>query len=161
LQASSFCLRAICRRSHFGSRAVAGARHGPPKLCWKFEVARQASSPRPYASVQAVPWADEAEQQLSRLAQFWLRAICRHSHFRSRAAGDARHGPPTLLMKFEMARQARSPRLCASVRAVQWADYAEQQLSRVAPSGCELSAGVRIFRSRAAGGARHRPPKIR
>jgi len=32
------------------------------------------------------------------------------------------------------------------VRTVPWADEAEQQLSRLALSGCELSADVRIFR---------------
>ena len=47
--------------------------------------------------------------------------------------------------KFEVARQASSPSLCASLRAVPWADEAEQELSRLAPSGCELSAEVRIF----------------
>jgi len=31
------------------------------------------------------------------------------------------------------------------VRAVPWADYAEQQLSRLAPSAYQLSAQVRIF----------------
>jgi len=31
---------------------------------------------------------------------------------------------------------------------VLWADEAEQQLSRLALSGCELSADVRIFRAR-------------
>jgi len=36
-----------------------------PRLHLKFEVARQASSPILCASVRAVPWADEAEQQLS------------------------------------------------------------------------------------------------
>ena len=55
--------------------------------------------------------------------------------------------PPSLklLLKFEVARQASSPSLGASVRAVQWADDAEQQLSRIDPSGCQLSADVRIF----------------
>jgi len=33
------------------------------------------------------------------------------------------------------------------VRAVTWADEAEQQLSRLALCGCELSADVRIFRA--------------
>jgi len=33
------------------------------------------------------------------------------------------------------------------VRAVPWADEAEQQLSRLALSGYELSAEVRIFRA--------------
>jgi len=76
---------------------------------------------------------------------FWLRAIRRRSHFQSRAAGDARYGPPKIHLKFEVARQASSPSLCASVRAVPWEDEAEQQLSRLALSGCELSADVRIF----------------
>jgi len=44
-----------------------------------------------------------------------------------------------------VARQASSPSLCASVRAVPWADEAEQQLSMLALSGCELSADVRIL----------------
>ena len=42
--------------------------HGPPKLRLKFEEARQASSLSLFASVRAVPWADEDELQLSRLA---------------------------------------------------------------------------------------------
>jgi len=50
-----------------------------------------------------------------------------------------------MLLKFKGARQASSPSLCAPVRAVPWADEAEQQLSRLALSGCELSADVRIF----------------
>jgi len=44
-----------------------------------------------------------------------------------------------------VARQASSPSLCASVRAVPWADEAEQQLSRLYVSGRELSADVRIL----------------
>jgi len=47
----------------------------------------------------------------------------------------------------KVARQASSPSLCASVRAVPWADEAEQQLSRLALSACELSADVRIFKA--------------
>jgi len=50
-------------------------------------------------------------------------------------------------LTFEVARQASSPSLCASVRAVPWADEAEQQLSRLALPACELSADVRIFRA--------------
>jgi len=50
-------------------------------------------------------------------------------------------------LKFEVAKQASSPSLCASVRAVPWADEAEQQLSRLALSGQQLSADVRIFRA--------------
>ena len=55
------------------------------------------------------------------------------------------HGPPVLRLKFEGARQASRPNLCASVRAVAWAHEAEQQLSRLALSACELSADVRIL----------------
>jgi len=54
-------------------------------------------------------------------------------------------GRPTILLKFEVARQSSSPSLCASVRAVPWADEAEQQLSRLASSGCELAGDVRIY----------------
>jgi len=46
---------------------------------------------------------------------------------------------------FEFVRQASSPSLCASVRAVPWADDAEQQHSRLALSASKLSADVRIF----------------
>jgi len=53
--------------------------------------------------------------------------------------------PTKLRLKFEGARQASSPSLCASVRAVPWAYEAELQLSRLALSGCELSADVHIF----------------
>ena len=52
---------------------------------------------------------------------------------------------PSVRLKFEVAKQESSPSLCASVRAVPWADEAEQQLSRQAPSGCKLSGDVRIF----------------
>ena len=62
-------------------------------------------------------------------------------------AGGARHGPPKLRLKFEVEIQASSPILYASVRAVPWADEAEQHLSRLALSVCELSADVRIFRA--------------
>ena len=57
------------------------------------------------------------------------------------------HGKPKLRLKFEVARQASSTSFCAPVRAVPWADEAEQQLSRLALSACELSADVRIFRA--------------
>ena len=55
------------------------------------------------------------------------------------------HKPPNLCFKFEMARQANSPSLCASVRVVPWADEAEQQLPRLALSDSELSADIHIF----------------
>ena len=61
------------------------------------------------------------------------------------AARGARHGPRKLHLNFEGTRQGSSPSLCASVQAVPWADEAEQQLSRLALSACELSADVRIF----------------
>jgi len=46
---------------------------------------------------------------------------------------------------FDEATQASSRILCSSVRAVPWADEAEQQLSRLEPSGCELAGDVCIF----------------
>jgi len=48
-------------------------------------------------------------------------------------------------LKFDVARQASSPSLCASVQAVPWADEAGQKLSKLALSACKLSADVRIF----------------
>jgi len=57
----------------------------------------------------------------------WLRAICRRSHFQNTAAYAPLHGRPNLRFKFEVARQASSPNFCASVRAVSWADEAEQR----------------------------------
>jgi len=54
-------------------------------------------------------------------------------------------GTSRLRLKFEVARQASSPSLCASVQAVPWAEEAEQQLARLAPSGCELSGDFCIF----------------
>jgi len=59
----------------------------------------------------------------------------------------ARHGPPKLRVKFDGARQASSPSLCASMRAVPWADEAEQQLSSLALSAYDIFADVRIFRA--------------
>jgi len=127
---------------------VESVRHPPiPRLRLKFEVAIQASSSSLCASIRAVPWADEAEQQLSRLAP----SGCHLSaDVRIFGAGlqveSVRHPPiPRLRLKFEVARQASSPSLSASIRAVPWADEAEQQLSRLAPSGCQLSADVRTF----------------
>ena len=93
------------------------------------------------------PWAPETEQQLSRLA---LSACQLSADVRTFGAG-LRKEPGRdinfhrLRLKFEVAKQASSPILCASVRAVPWADEAEKQLSRLAPSGCQLSADVHIF----------------
>ena len=50
-----------------------------------------------------------------------------------------------LRLKFEVARQEGSPSLCASLRADPRADDAEQQLSSLAPPGCQLCGDVRIF----------------
>ena len=100
--------------------------------------------------MRAVPWADEAEQQLSRLAP----PGCQLSaDVRTFGAGlQKQPGWDTtilrLLLKFQIARQASSPILCASVRAVPWANEAEHHLSRLALSPCEVSADVRIFRER-------------
>jgi len=207
---SSFWLRAICRRSHFQSRAAGGPLHLPPKIRLKLEVARQASSQSLCASVRAVPWEDEAEQQLSRLALSacelsadvrifkaglleapctdHLRYVgslreqdkqaapvsvplCEQCHGQMRLSKSfpgelflpasylqtfaflergCRRTPdkyPQVRLKFGGARQATSPNLCASVRAVPWADEAEQQLSMLALSACGLSADIRIFRA--------------
>ena len=111
-----------------------------------FEVARQASSPSLCGSERAVPWADEAEQQLSRLAP----SACKLSAdvlifgagLRKEPGRDTRS---RLRLKFYVARQASSPILCASVRALPWADEAEQQLSRLAPAGYHLSADICTF----------------
>ena len=87
----------------------------------------------------------EAEQQLSRLAL----STCQLSADVRIFGAELPKAPGTnsqkIRLKFEGARQASSPSLCASVRAVPWADEAEQQLSRLPLSACELSADVRIF----------------
>jgi len=54
---------------------------------------------------------------------------------------------PRRRLTFEVARQASSLSLCASVRAVPWAHESEKELPRPSPSGCELSADVRILRA--------------
>ena len=94
-----------------------------------------------------MPWADEAEQQLSRLALSACELSADVNIFKAGLPEAHGHGPPKLRLKFDSTRQASSPSLCASVRAVPWADEAEQQLSRLALSGCGLSAVVRIFRA--------------
>jgi len=82
------------------------------------EVGRQASNPSLCASVRAVPWADEAEQQLSRLALSGSELSADVRIFRAGFFGGHKHGSPMLRLKFEWARQASSPSLCASERAV-------------------------------------------
>jgi len=113
----------------------------------KFQVARQASSPSLCASVRALPWADETEQQLSTLAPFGCQLS---ADVRTLRAGLVKESAwdttiPRLRLKFEVARQASSPILCASAQVVPWADEAEKPLSRLAPSGCQLSADVPTF----------------
>jgi len=112
----------------------------------KFDGARQASSPSLCASVRAVPWADEAEQQLSRLAPSGCQLSADIRIFKAGLPETPDKDP---LSKFEVlrGREAITPSLCASVRAVLWEDEAEQQLSRLARSECELSADVHIFRA--------------
>ena len=93
-----------------------------------------------------MPWADEAEQQLSRISRSGWELSGDIRIFGVVLLEETGRAPiPGLLLKFEGSRQASSPSLCASVRAGPWADEAEQQLSRLAPSGCHLSGDVRIF----------------
>ena len=108
-------------------------------------MARHSSSPSLCASVRAVPLTDEAQQQLSRLA---ISGCELSADVRIYGAGlrGPLHGYPKIRLMLKGARQASSPSLCASVRAVPWADEAEQQLSRLALSVSDLSADVRIFR---------------
>jgi len=98
--------------------------------------------------VRAVPWADEAEKEPTRLHPS---ACDLYVDIRIFGVG-LRKEPDTLSVlricwKIEEARQASSPRLCASVRAVPWAHEAEQQLSSVECSACDLCAHVHIFRA--------------
>jgi len=109
-----------------------------------FDVARQASSPSLCASVRPVPCADEAEQQLSRLAPSGCQLSEDVRIFVVGLPYDPKKDPLSYVM-FEVARQASSPSLCASVRAVSWADEAEQQLFPLDTYGCQLSADVCIF----------------
>ena len=92
-----------------------------------------------------MPRAHEVEQQLSRLALSGCQLSADIRVLRARLPEVTTTDPPKLLLKFEVARQASSPSLCASVRAVPWADEAELKLSRLVPYGCQLSADVRIF----------------
>ena len=91
-----------------------------------------------------MPWADEAEQQLSRLANSGCELSVDVSIVGAALPEAPCTDPQKLRLKFEVARQASSPSLCASVRAVPWADEAEQQLSKLSISSCELPADVRI-----------------
>ena len=123
-------------------------RHHPhSQASFAFEVTRHASIPSLCASVRAVAWADENEQQLSRLAP----SDCQLSEdvrifaaeLRQELGRHFHHSKVTF--HISGGKTSISPSLCASVRAVAWADEAEQQLSRLAPSDCQLSADVRIF----------------
>ena len=114
-------------------------------MCLKFDLAKQVSSPSLCASVRAVPWADEAEQQLSRLASSGCEVSADVPFFGAGLGEAPGRDSPNIHWKFEVARQASSPSLCASVRAVPWNDEVEQHLSRLTPSACQLYADVRIF----------------
>ena len=112
--------------------------------------------------MRTVPWADEAEQQLSRLA---LSACELSADVRIFGAGLPEgawqtSAIPRLRLKCEVARKASSASLCASVRAVPWAHDPEQQLSKLAPSSCQLSADVRIFGEGLPEGVWQGPPPI-
>jgi len=86
--------------------------------------------------MRAVPWADDAEQQLSRLAPSASQVSADVRIFGPGLPEGAWQGPPNLRLKFELARQASSHCPCASVPAVPWPDEVEQQLSRIAPFSC-------------------------
>ena len=91
-----------------------------------------------------MPWADEAEQQLSRLALSSCQLSADVHIFRA-GLPERAAWTPKATFEVRVARQATSPSLCASVQAVPCVDEAEQQLSRLALSGWELYADVRIF----------------
>jgi len=97
--------------------------------------------------VRAVPWADETEQQLSRLASSGCELSADVPFFGPGLGEAPGRDSPNIHWKFEVRRQASSPSLCASVRAVPWEDEAEQQLSRLSPSGYQLSADIRILKA--------------
>jgi len=94
-----------------------------------------------------VPWADDAKQQLSRLA---LSGCELSADVRILGAGLLQ-APSTDPQRYSKSvrwqNKQAAPCLCASVRAVTWADEAEQHLSRLALYACELSADVRILRA--------------
>ena len=108
-------------------------------------MARQASNPSLCASVRAVAWADESEQQLSRIAPSGCQLSADVRIFGAGRREAPGTDPHKLRLKSEVAREGSSPSLSASVRAVPWADEAEQHLSRLDPSACQLSADVHIF----------------
>ena len=91
-----------------------------------------------------MPWADEAEQQLCRIA-FSACELSAEVHILGVGLPEESGMDTKVRWTLKVARQASSTSLCASVRAVPWADEAEQQLSRLANSACELSADVRIL----------------
>ena len=111
----------------------------------KFEVARQASSPSLCASVRALPLAHEAQQQLSPLDTYDCEIAADVFIFRVGLLDAPGTDPQKLRLKFEVTRQASSPSLCASVRAVPLAHEVEQQLSPLDSYGCELPADGCIF----------------
>ena len=91
--------------------------------------------------------ADVAEQQVSRLTSSGCERSVDVPFFGAGLGEAPGRDSPNIHWKFEVARQASSRSLCASVRAVPWEDEAEQQLSRLATSGCKLSADIRILKA--------------
>jgi len=113
------------------------------------EVARQSSSPSLCASPRAVPWADEAEQQLSRLALSASQLSADVCNFTAELPDEAWQGTPSLRIKFELARQGSSLSLCASVSAVPWADEAVTTAFQANPFRLPAICRSAHFRSRA------------
>ena len=74
--------------------------------------------------MRAVPWTDEDEQQLSRLA---LSGCELSADVRIYRVGllEAPAQEPKLRLKFERVKQASRPSLCSFVLAVPWANEAE------------------------------------
>ena len=95
--------------------------------------------------MRALPWADETEKQLSMLAHSGCELSADVRIFGEGLQEGLSKEHPMLRLKFEVARQASSPTLCTSVRAVPLANEPEQELSRLALSSCEQFADVSNF----------------
>jgi len=148
-QASPFCLPAIWTHSHFRSRANGGTRHGHLTIQLKFSWQDKHAAP------VSVPLCEHFHGQIRLSSSFPVYLLLSANYLETfsfskqgywrRTAGT--HPILGLRVKFQVAKQASSTNLCASVRAGPWADEAEQQLPRLAPSACQLSADIRIVRT--------------
>ena len=125
--------------------------YGSPAL--KMRTSADSSQPE-RASLESCCSASSAHGTARTEAQRLRMIACPStSNFQSRFRGQCRAHPAGthpilgLRLKFQVAKQASSTNLCASVRAGPWADEAEQQLSRLAPSACQLSADISIVRA--------------